>query len=204
MFIEELRGKTVGILGYGHIGREAARLAAAFGARILVANSSGQRQPIGGYTVPGTGDVDGGIPEAWFSTTNPQSLTTFLSECDVVLLSLPSTPATRHILNAHMLSYLKPTAVVVNVGRGDAIDTDALVAALDAGRLGGAALDVTEPEPLPDGHTLYGRKNVIITPHTSWRSVKFQDLALDILIVNLERLIEGKELMNAVDLQRGY
>lgn len=99
---------------------------------------------------------------------------------------------------------MKPSAVIVNVGRGDAIDTDALVAALDTGKLAGAALDVTSPEPLPDGHTLFGRKNVIITPHLSGRGVKYPDVALDVLVTNLERLREGKELVNVVDPLRGY
>lgn len=99
---------------------------------------------------------------------------------------------------------MKPSAVVVNVGRGDAIDTDALVEALDTGKLAGAALDVTSPEPLPDGHTLFGRKNVIITPHLSGRSIKYPDVALDVLVTNLERLREGKELVNVVDPLRGY
>jgi phosphoglycerate dehydrogenase-like enzyme len=99
---------------------------------------------------------------------------------------------------------MKDTAIVVNVGRGDAIDTEALVAALDAGKLGGVALDVTEPEPLPDAHTLYGRKNVIITPHMSGRTERYSQLALNILTTNLERLKSGKELLNIVDVKRGY
>jgi phosphoglycerate dehydrogenase-like enzyme len=121
-----------------------------------------------------------------------------------VLLALPSTPATRHILNARTFAHLRPTAVVVNVGRGDTIDTDALVTALDTGKLSGAALDVVEPEPLPAGHTLYGRKNVVLTPHMSGRTERYMDLALDIFIENLERLKNGKELLNVVDPRRGY
>ena len=144
------------------------------------------------------------IPAGWFSTSDPKSLTAFLSQSDVILLSLPSTPETHHILNASTIAHLKDTAVVVNVGRGDAIDTDALVASLDAGKLGGAALDVTDPEPLPAGHTLYGRKNVIITPHMSGRTEKYSELALDIFEENLKRLDAGKELLNTVDPKRGY
>lgn len=204
LFVRELRGKTVGILGYGHIGREAARLAAAFGARIVAANTSGARTPQDGYIVPGTGDPDGSIPAAWYSTKDAASLAAFLRASDVLFLALPSTPATRHILNADTLAHVRPHAVVVNVGRGDAIDTDALVAALDEGRLAGAALDVTEPEPLPAGHTLFGRKNVIITPHMSGRTERYHDLAIDIFTENLERLKKGQELINTVDPHRGY
>lgn len=94
--------------------------------------------------------------------------------------------------------------MVVNIGRGDAIDTDALVGALDTGKLGGAALDVTEPEPLPVGHTLFTRKNVILTPHMSGRTERYHDLAVDIFTENLERLAKGKQLLNLVNPHRGY
>ncbi|KIP01538.1 hypothetical protein PHLGIDRAFT_349364 [Phlebiopsis gigantea 11061_1 CR5-6] len=204
IFIEELRHKTVGVLGYGHIGRESSRLASAFGARILAANSSGTRQPLGGYIIPGTGDPDGTIPEMWYSTSDRESLKAFLEQSDVLLLSLPSTPATRRILNQETLGWLKSSAVLVNVGRGDAIDTDALVQALDQGKLAGAALDVVEPEPLPAGHPLFGRKNVIITPHLSGRSVRYPELALDVLITNLDKLVAGEKLVNEVDPRKGY
>ena len=93
---------------------------------------------------------------------------------------------------------------MINIGRGDAIDTDALVSALDSGKLAGAAIDVTDPEPLPAGHSLYGRKNVILTPHLSGRTVKYWDLALDIFIENLERWKKGQPLLNVVDTKRGY
>ena len=204
MFIQELRHKTVGVLGYGHIGRESARLASTFGARILAANSSGTRQPLGGYIIPGTGDPDGVIPEAWYSTSDRESLKAFLGQCDVLLLSLPSTPATRRILNQETLGWMKTSAVLVNVGRGDAIDTDALVQTLDEGKLAGAALDVADPEPLPAGHPLFGRSNVIVTPHLSGRTVRYPELALDVLITNLDKLIAGKKLVNEVDPRKGY
>lgn len=165
---------------------------------------TGRRTPQQGYIVPGTGDADGSIPEAWFSTTDPSSLASFLAQSDVVLLCLPSTPATYHILNAVTLSHMKRSAVIVNVGRGDAIDTDALVDALDGGKIAGAALDVTDPEPLPDGHTLFGRKNVILTPHMSGRTLRYYDVVVDILVENLERLKNGRKLVNTVDPLRGY
>ncbi|THG98136.1 hypothetical protein EW026_g3993 [Hermanssonia centrifuga] len=204
MFIQELRGKTIGILGYGHIGRESARLAAAFGANIIAANTSGTKKAQDGYIIPGTGDPDGSIPSAYYSTTDSASLASFLSKSDVILLSLPSTPATYHILSSETIPHIKHSAIVVNIGRGDAIDTDALLEALDSGKLAGAALDVTEPEPLPDGHPLFGRMNVIITPHLSGRTERYFDLSLGIFIENAERWKEGKLPLNLVDLQRGY
>ncbi|EIN04048.1 hypothetical protein PUNSTDRAFT_77284 [Punctularia strigosozonata HHB-11173 SS5] len=204
MFIKELRGKTVGILGYGQIGRESARLAHAFGAKIIAANSSGQRKPQEEFRLPGTGDPDGSLPSAWYSTSDPTSLATFLSLTDVLLLALPSTPSTKHILDASTLAHLKPSSILVNIGRGPLVHTPSLLAALDQGKLAGAALDVTDPEPLPDGHALYGRRNVIVTPHLSGRTEGYWDYAMDILEENVARWREGRELVNVVDPKKGY
>lgn len=146
----------------------------------------------------------GSIPVEYYTTKDADSFAQFLSRSDVILLSLPSTPATRKILSSKTFALLKTSAVVINIGRGDAIDTDALVSALDSGKLAGAAIDVTDPEPLPAGHSLYGRKNVILTPHLSGRTVKYWDLALDIFIENLERWKKGQPLLNVVDTKRGY
>ncbi|KAI0338150.1 hypothetical protein BDW22DRAFT_1338445 [Trametopsis cervina] len=201
----DFAGKTVGILGYGHIGRESARLAVAFGAKIIVATPSGTKKPASGFdVVPGTGDPDGSLPLAWYSSANPSSFTEFVAQSDVLLVAAPSTPATRKLLNAETLAALKPTSVIVNIGRGDIIDTDALVAALDAGKIAGAALDVTDPEPLPAGHTLFGRPNVIITPHRSGTAQGYFEHSFDVLMTNLQRLVEGKPLHNLVDIQKGY
>ncbi|KAI0338151.1 hypothetical protein BDW22DRAFT_1338410 [Trametopsis cervina] len=200
----DFAGSTVGILGYGHLGRESARLAAAFGANIIVATPSGEKKPASGYTVPGTGDPDGSIPSAWYSSTDPASFASFVSQTDVLLILAPSTSSTRGLLNANTLALLKPTSIIINIGRGDIIDTSALVAALDAGKIAGAALDVTDPEPLPDGHTLFGRRNVIITPHLSGFAQDFYDHAVDILIANLELLRAGKPLHNLLIAERGY
>ncbi|KAF7795289.1 hypothetical protein EIP86_006443 [Pleurotus ostreatoroseus] len=204
MFVQELRGKTVGVLGYGHIGREAARLAAAFGARVIAANTSGVRTPQEGYIVPGTGDPDGSIPAAWYASSSPAALAAFLSATDILLLALPSTPATHHILSARTLPALRPSSILVNIGRGDSVDTPALLHALDTRALAGAALDVTDPEPLPAGHPLFGRPNVIVTPHLSGRTVRYWDVAIDILEENVRRMREGREVLNRVDVDRGY
>ncbi|KIY48409.1 hypothetical protein FISHEDRAFT_43344 [Fistulina hepatica ATCC 64428] len=209
LFIDELRGKTVGILGYGAIGRAAARLSAAFGANVIAANTSGRKKPYEGWTIPGTGDTFFSIPSAWYSTASPSSFAEFLHYTDVLLVALPSTPATRYILNEETLAHLQPTAIVVNIGRGDLVSTSALLAALDSGKLAGAALDVTDPEPLPTGHALFGRKNVIVTilhyiMSFSGRTNKYMQYARDILALNVERLRAGLKPVNSVDPQKGY
>lgn len=121
-----------------------------------------------------------------------------MSQTDVLLAAVPSTPTTKHLLSSTTLAHLKPSALIVNVGRGDLIDTDALVTALDTHKIAGAALDVTDPEPLPAGHALFGRKNVIVTPHSSALSVRLLGRIFEIFRTNLERFREGKELLNAV------
>ncbi|KAH9836554.1 uncharacterized protein C8Q71DRAFT_867143 [Rhodofomes roseus] len=203
-FIQELKGKAVGVLGYGHIGRECARLSAAFGARVLAATSDGRKKPQGGYVGHGMGDPDGSIPEAWFSTKDDTSFRDFLSRCDVLVLALPSTGTTRHLLSATTIGYLPSHAIVVNLGRGDTIDTNALLRALDEKRLAGAALDVVEEEPLPDGHPLFGRNNVLITPHVSGRTSMYFERSIQICVENLRRLRQGEEIWNKVDFKRGY
>lgn len=203
-FIRELRSCTVGILGYGHIGREAARLAKAFGAKIVAATSDGVKKRQQGWIIDGTGDPDGSIPSEYYSTKDTASFASFLRATDVLLLALPSTPATKYILNSTNIHHLRPTSVLVNVGRGELIDTPALLSALDEGRLAGAALDVTDPEPLPQGHPLYGRKNVIITPHLSGRTESYFDLASDILLANVKRYMKDEGLLNIVDRKKGY
>jgi phosphoglycerate dehydrogenase-like enzyme len=144
------------------------------------------------------------IPEAWYSTKSAPSFAAFLAQSDVLLLALPSTPGTRHILAAATLSLLPPHALVVNIGRGDAVDTTALLAALEARRLGGAALDVAEAEPLPAGHPLFGRRDVIVTPHLSGRTVVYYERATRLLLENVRRWERGEEVWNKVDFQKGY
>ncbi|KAH9836553.1 D-isomer specific 2-hydroxyacid dehydrogenase [Rhodofomes roseus] len=204
LFVQELKGKTVGVLGYGHIGRECARLSAAFGAKVLAATSDGQQKPQTGYVEDGMGDPDGNIPEAWYSTKDEEAFKEFLSKCDVLLLALPSTGATHHILSSATIGYLPSHAIIVNIGRGDAVDTDALLEALDEKKLAGAALDVVEGEPLADGHPLFGRKDVLITPHLSGRTTMYLERSIHIFAENLRRLREGQQVWNQVDYKRGY
>lgn len=135
-----------------------------------------------------------------------ERLDEFLPLADVVALSLPSTPETYHMINEKRLALMKPGAVLVNVGRGTAVDTDALCAALTQGHLAGAGLDVTEPEPLPAGHPLWKIPTAFLTPHISgrWDAVDNFERVFDIAFDNLSRYLHSEPLRNVVNRSLGY
>jgi phosphoglycerate dehydrogenase-like enzyme len=197
----ELRGKTLGILGYGSIGREVGRLAHTFGMRLLAAKRNPAERADPGWHLPGTGDPRGELPEAFFGLDQLDAL---LPQCDHVLLVLPLTPATRHVFNARTLGLLKPTAFVINYGRGGLIDEDALIAALQGGQLAGAALDVFAQEPLPAESPLWTLPNVILTPHIAGWTIRYDELCTQLFADNLKRYLAGENLYNEVDVQAGY
>ncbi|ORY21036.1 D-isomer specific 2-hydroxyacid dehydrogenase [Naematelia encephala] len=200
-----LIGKTVGLLGYGHIAREAARLFKAFNCEIIAANSTGKRGADIGYVVPGTGDMQGSIPSEMYSTSDESSFNEFLSRSEILVASLPSTPNTEWLLTKERLARLPVDAVFVNVGRGDLVKSSDLLEALDReDGLSGAVLDVTDPEPLPQGHPLFTHPKVIVTPHTSSHIAKYFDLGADLLIKQAEQIRQGKPLLNVVDPEKGY
>jgi phosphoglycerate dehydrogenase-like enzyme len=188
--------------GYGHIAREAARLLKAFNLNIIAANSTGKQTVDEGYIVPGTGDKDGSIPSTYFTTTG-SSFDEFLSKTDILICSLPSTKSTVHLLTAQQFRKLKPGAIFINVGRGDIVVTDDLLTVLDED-LYGAALDVTDPEPLPDGHPLFLHPRVVITPHSYRDFAGYNDAATELFLANAERLRRGEKPYNIADAERGY
>src|SRR5882724_2155275 len=150
----ELRGAALGVIGYGSIGRELARMATtALGMRVLACKRDPSRRADDGYRLPGTGDPEGRLPQAWFA---PARLHDLLVRSDVVVMCAPLTPQTRAMIGAAELAAMKPSAFFVNVGRGATVDEAALAAALKAGRLAGAAVDVFAEEPPAAGHPLYG------------------------------------------------
>jgi phosphoglycerate dehydrogenase-like enzyme len=197
----ELRGRTVGILGYGAIGRELGRLAQALGMRVLATKRAEASPRFDGWTPAGTGDPDGTIPERYYTL---EELPDLLAASDVVVLALPLVQATLHVIGAAELAAMRPDALLVNIGRGPLIDQNALIAALEAGKLGGAALDVTDPEPLPADSPLWGFENVQITPHISGMSANYDALTADLFAENLRRYLAGDPLLNLVDRERGY
>lgn len=196
-----LRGATVLIVGFGAIGREVARLAAGFGMRVLAFNTTGERrQPPHRFREPGTGDPDGLVPER----VEPiETLPTFAPEADFVVCCLPATPRTTGVVDAQLLAVLPESAWVVNVGRGNAVDLDALGAALAAGAIAGAVIDVLEREPLPGGDPLWDVSGLVLTPHVSGHAERW-GVVTELARENLARYCEGEPLLNVVDLEAGY
>jgi phosphoglycerate dehydrogenase-like enzyme len=197
----ELRGKTLGILGYGAIGREVARLASAFGVRVLATRRAGRPAAFDGWTPPGTGDPAGTIPERFYDLSELPAL---LPECDMLVLALPLSAQTRHLIGQAELALMRPHAFLVNIGRGALIDPDALLSALQAHSIGGAALDVTEPEPLPPSSPFWGLDNLLLTPHISGMSAYYDDRLVELFCANLQRYLAGEPLFNQVQRELGY
>ena len=197
----ELRGATLGIVGYGSIGREVARLATAFGMRVLVVKRKPEVTRDQGYRVPGTGDPEGVLPSSFYP---PHKLKEMLPLCDFVVLSVPLTPQTEGLIGREELMAMKPSACLINVSRGKVVDEEALAWALREGRIAGAALDVFSQEPLPPESELWELPNVILTPHISAATYRYNDRATDLFAENLRRYLAGEELLNLVDKERGY
>ena len=196
----ELRDSTLGIVGYGSIGREVGRLGRAFGMRILALRSSPQR-PGSGYSPPGTGDPEGTIPERIYT---PGELHEMLAECDYVVVALPLTPQTRHMIGAAELRATKPGAYLVNIARGGIVDEEALVPALEEGWIAGAGLDVFEQEPLPPDSPLWGLSDALISPHVAGFTPRYDERAATLFAENLARYLAGRPLLNLVDKSKGY
>ncbi|KAI3010030.1 hypothetical protein M752DRAFT_337986 [Aspergillus phoenicis ATCC 13157] len=205
---EDAVGLRVGIMGYGSIGRQCARVAKAFGMDVhaftLHPRTTPESRKTDSFSEPGLGDEDGQFPSKWFS--GKDQLNEFLgSDLDLLVITVPLTRETRGMIGREQFRHLsKKKAYVSNIARGAVIKTDDLMDALDAGHIRGAALDVTDPEPLPADHKLWGYKNVIITPHCSGNSTHYNDRAIKILQCNLERRAQGQQLLNQVDKGLGY
>jgi phosphoglycerate dehydrogenase-like enzyme len=177
---------VVGIVGAGGVGVELIRLLSALDVTALALTRTGR-------SVPGAA-----------RSFAPDGLGELLRSSDWVVIAAPGTAATRHLIGAAELASMRPGAWLINVSRGSIVNTDALVAALSAGTLGGAALDVTDPEPLLDGHPLWGMPNVIITPHVSATPPMSAEALCIRIAENLRRFQAGEELIGVVDIDEGY
>jgi phosphoglycerate dehydrogenase-like enzyme len=198
----EVRGATLGVVGYGSIGRELARVAkAAFAMKVLACKRDPSQRTDAGYALPGTGDPERLLPDAWLG---PDGLPDLLARSDVVVLCAPLTARTRRLNGARELALMKPSAYLINVGRGASVDETALAEALQARRIAGAGVDVFAQEPPPAGHPLYALDNVIVSPHVSGFLPSYDDKCTDLFAENLRRYLAGAPLLNLVDRARGY
>ena len=198
---QELEGKTLGILGYGSIGRELARLAKPFGMKILVTKRDARQLKETGYVAPGQGDPEGTLPDRIYPSEATRSM---IAECDFVVITLPLTERTHHLFDDDLFKAMKQNAYLVNVGRGAIINEAALVRALRKNWLAGAGLDVFETEPLPEDSPLWEMNNVIMTPHVSGFTPHYDERATDIFAENMRRYLAGEPLLNLVNREEGY
>ena len=202
--LTDLWGKTLGIVGYGHIGREVARLARSFHMRILAAKKHPERHRAEGYEIEGVGDPDGSFPDKIFGTDDLDAL---YSESDIIVSCLPLTAETTDFFNGSTFGRMKKSAFFINVSRGGVVDHDALVSALEQKDIAGACLDVlfSDPKALPAEHPLWGLDNVFITPHISGnRNADYMKRSNDLFSLNLKRYLGGQPLLNAVTRDKGY
>jgi phosphoglycerate dehydrogenase-like enzyme len=197
----ELRDRTLGIIGYGSIGREVGRIARCFGMRVVATKRSVSQMRDVGYAVQGTGDRKGALLDEAFP---PERLSDMLGLCDYVVVTVPLTPETRKLIGEAGLRAMKPSAYLVNISRGETVDEAALIRALQEGWIAGAGLDVFEEEPLPSDSPLYDLENVILSPHVSGFTLRYDERASDLFAENLRRYLTGEPLLNLVDKERGY
>lgn len=186
----ELAGQTLGVVGLGSIGRRIAQVGRAFGMRVL-----GMRRSFTGEDASDP-DVDQSYP--------PSALRELLGQSDYVVLSVPLTPETEHMIGEAELRSMKSNAYLVNIARGRVIDEQALIRALREGWIAGAGLDVAEVEPLPANSPLYTMPNVILTPHIAGVSVHYESRLAHLFAENLRRYRAGEPLLNRFDPARGY
>ena len=198
---DELRGRTLGVLGYGSIGREIARLARAFGMKVLVTKRDARTTVDTGYTIPGTGDPSGNLPDRIYPSEATRSM---LAECDYVVITLPLTAKTQHLFDENLFREMKPDSFLINIGRGGIIKEKDLIKALRKGWIAGAGLDVFESEPLAKDSPFWEMENVIVTPHVSGFTPFYDERVTDLLADNLRRYLAGEPLLNLVDREAGY
>ena len=185
-FVEELPGKTLCVVGLGEIGRRCAMLGEAHGMRVIGVRR--HPQPTAHVT----------------QVYAAEELQKALSQADVVMVVLPNTPDTRKLIDSQAFAAMKRGSLFLNAGRGQTVDTEALVAALRNGTLKGAGLDVVDPEPLPSDHPLWQMPNVILTPHYSGSHPNYDKHAAETFLANLRRYVAGEPLVWVIDKESGY
>jgi phosphoglycerate dehydrogenase-like enzyme len=197
----ELEGATVGMVGYGSIAREAARMLQPFGCKILAAKKDVMHPEDKDYSIKGHGDPEGN----YFTRLYPiEALKTMLKECDFVVVTVPLTRETVKLIGEEEFCVMKPGAFLVHISRGGVVDEAALMSALQEKRLGGAVVDVFGQEPLPPDSPLWKLPNLIITPHISGFSPVYKERAGALFAENLQRYVNGEPLFNLFEPDRSY
>jgi phosphoglycerate dehydrogenase-like enzyme len=183
--LDVLAGNTVGLVGVGAIGTEVARRALAFDMRVVAYRRRQVAHDLPGLELCAT-------------------LEELLAQSDHVVIAAPATPDTYHLIDADALAVIKPGAHLVNIARGSLVDQDALLAALDDGRVACASLDTVDPEPLPEGHPFYSHPNVRLSAHVSWSAPDTLRPTIDLFAANVRRYRAGEPLHGIVDVEAGY
>ena len=197
----ELTNSTLGLIGYGSIAREVARLVQPFNVKVLATKRDAMHPSDEGYTIEGHGDPDGNF----FHRLYPmEAIKTMLKECDYAVCTLPFTPETKGIINDEVIRAMKPGAFFIHISRGGIVDETALAQALTEKRLSAAAVDVFTQEPLPIDSPLWKVPNLILTPHISGFSPRYKERAGEMFIENLDRYIHEEPLMNTFKPERNY
>jgi phosphoglycerate dehydrogenase-like enzyme len=186
--VDMINRQTMGIAGYGEIGRAAAVRAKALGMRVLAS----RRRPA---------DPDDRAVDGWYTPDERQAM---MAACDYVVVAAPLTPETRGLIGPAEIEAMKPTGVLINVGRGPVIDEAALVRALQNRRIRGAALDVFDTEPLPPDHPLWKLDNVLLSPHCADHTEGWLEQSVEFFLRNFRRFVAGEPLLNLVDKRAGY
>jgi len=186
--LREITGATLGLIGVGSIGRRVAKMASALGMRVIAVREH----------------VEKGTPEGVEAVFPASDLNTLLRQSDYVVVAAPLIPATNSLIGAAQLAAMKPDACLINVGRGPQVDAVALANALRARKIGGAALDVFDREPLPGDSPLWALDNLLITPHTAGLTEKLWHRHYDLFSANLRRYLSHQPLQHVVDKRKGY
>jgi phosphoglycerate dehydrogenase-like enzyme len=185
---DELQGKTMLIVGMGGIGTQIAKRANAFGVRVMAVD-------------PNEAIIK---PAFVFSLERPATMMERIPQADVVVLACPLTKETKGMFGASQFGAMKKSAQFINIARGGLVDQQALLDALKKGAIAGAGMDVTDPEPLPDGSPLWNMPNVVISPHLGGQSPGASDRQWRLFRENIRRFVAGEPLLCVVDKQRGY
>ena len=187
--IVEVRGQTMGIVGYGDIGRAAAQRAHALGLKVLALRRR-----------PELSRNDECVTKVYAWEQKHE----MLPQCDYVVAAAPLTAETRGMIGEPEFALMKPDSVILNVGRGPVIDEKAMIQALERKQIKGAALDVFDVEPLPAGHAFYKLENVLLSPHCADHTSDWLEQAMAFFVQNFERFRKGEPLLNVVDKEQGY